>query len=244
MPWGLCRATGGVALEALRLERRPAALGAGQPTSASRAAAAPWPEPAGLELEAQQAPARRAMRCRQKPPRLRAALIRDVFFIVCILNFAFCISAYAFMRASAIPHTALRARPAPSSLPAPSTTRAPTRGSRPRTIAMKNSASAASRRSLKIMRAAVGLRRARERLRVRQEAELRIGREHLLPAGGQRRRRQPRQRHAAAPTRSACLPIFTSTVVATHSATAASSWLAMPNSGHSELMPPSGSITP
>jgi len=33
-------------------------------------------------------------------------------------------------------------------------------------------------------------------------------------------------------------------VVATHSAIAASNWFAMPNSGHSELMPPSGSITP
>src|SRR5262250_1566987 len=33
-------------------------------------------------------------------------------------------------------------------------------------------------------------------------------------------------------------------VVATTRATAASSWMAMPNSGHSELMPPSGSTTP
>ena len=37
---------------------------------------------------------------------------------------------------------------------------------------------------------------------------------------------------------------FTSIVVASASAVAASSWLAMPKSGHSELMPPSGSITP
>ena len=33
-------------------------------------------------------------------------------------------------------------------------------------------------------------------------------------------------------------------VVARHSAMAASIWLAMPNSGQSELMPPSGSRTP
>ncbi len=39
-------------------------------------------------------------------------------------------------------------------------------------------------------------------------------------------------------------PDFTSTVVATHSAIAASIWFAMPNSGHRLLMPPSGSIVP
>src|SRR5438128_11786749 len=33
-------------------------------------------------------------------------------------------------------------------------------------------------------------------------------------------------------------------VVATHNATVASNWLQMPNSGHSELIPPSGSFTP
>ncbi len=33
-------------------------------------------------------------------------------------------------------------------------------------------------------------------------------------------------------------------VVATHKATVASSWLEIPNSGHSELIPPSGSFTP
>src|SRR5580704_11987816 len=33
-------------------------------------------------------------------------------------------------------------------------------------------------------------------------------------------------------------------VVATHRATIASSWLAIPNSGHNELIPPSGSFTP
>ena len=38
--------------------------------------------------------------------------------------------------------------------------------------------------------------------------------------------------------------ILSRMVVATHSAMAASNWLAMPNSGHSELMPPSGSRTP
>ncbi len=39
-------------------------------------------------------------------------------------------------------------------------------------------------------------------------------------------------------------PILTRIVVPTQSATAARSWLAMPKSGHSELMPPSGSTTP
>src|SRR5207253_10818738 len=33
-------------------------------------------------------------------------------------------------------------------------------------------------------------------------------------------------------------------VVATHRATVASNWLEMPNSGQSELIPPSGSFTP
>ena len=40
------------------------------------------------------------------------------------------------------------------------------------------------------------------------------------------------------------LPDLISSVVATVSATAASSWLAMPNSGNSWLIPPSGSVTP
>jgi hypothetical protein len=40
------------------------------------------------------------------------------------------------------------------------------------------------------------------------------------------------------------LPAFTITVVPTQSATVASSWLLMPKSGQSELMPPLGSITP
>ena len=40
------------------------------------------------------------------------------------------------------------------------------------------------------------------------------------------------------------LPALISSVVADGRATAASSWLAMPNSGHSWLMPPSGSVTP
>jgi hypothetical protein len=39
-------------------------------------------------------------------------------------------------------------------------------------------------------------------------------------------------------------PIFIRIVVATTSATAASNWFEMPKSGQSELMPPSGSITP
>ena len=38
--------------------------------------------------------------------------------------------------------------------------------------------------------------------------------------------------------------ILSRMVVATHSAMAASNWLEMPNSGHSELIPPSGSRTP
>ena len=37
---------------------------------------------------------------------------------------------------------------------------------------------------------------------------------------------------------------FTTTTVTTVSAIAASNWLAMPNSGNSVLMPPSGSVTP
>ena len=40
------------------------------------------------------------------------------------------------------------------------------------------------------------------------------------------------------------LPDLISSVVQTVSATAASSWLAMPNSGKSWLMPPSGFVTP
>ncbi len=40
------------------------------------------------------------------------------------------------------------------------------------------------------------------------------------------------------------LPCLTSSVVQRVSAMAASSWLAMPNSGKSWLMPPSGSVTP
>ena len=40
------------------------------------------------------------------------------------------------------------------------------------------------------------------------------------------------------------LPMRMITVVPTHNAIVASSWLAMPKSGHSELMPPSGSVTP
>jgi hypothetical protein len=39
-------------------------------------------------------------------------------------------------------------------------------------------------------------------------------------------------------------PILMMIVVPTQSATAASNWFAMPNSGQSELMPPSGSVTP
>lgn len=39
-------------------------------------------------------------------------------------------------------------------------------------------------------------------------------------------------------------PFFSTTTVTTVSAIAASSWLAMPNSGKSVLMPPSGSVTP
>ena len=39
-------------------------------------------------------------------------------------------------------------------------------------------------------------------------------------------------------------PDFTRIVVASASAVEASSWFAMPNSGQSELMPPSGSTTP
>jgi hypothetical protein len=39
-------------------------------------------------------------------------------------------------------------------------------------------------------------------------------------------------------------PDLMSSVVATVSATAASSWLAMPNSGNSWLIPPSGFVTP
>src|SRR5467141_1456319 len=41
-----------------------------------------------------------------------------------------------------------------------------------------------------------------------------------------------------------CRPILMRIVVPTHSATAASSWFEIPNSGHSELIPPSGSTTP
>ena len=40
------------------------------------------------------------------------------------------------------------------------------------------------------------------------------------------------------------LPALISSVVQTVSATAASSWLAMPNSGNSWLIPPSGLVTP
>src|SRR5439155_1112782 len=41
-----------------------------------------------------------------------------------------------------------------------------------------------------------------------------------------------------------CRPILMRIVVPTHNATAASSWFEIPNSGHSELIPPSGSTTP
>src|SRR5581483_286476 len=40
------------------------------------------------------------------------------------------------------------------------------------------------------------------------------------------------------------LPILMRIVVTTHNATVARSWLEIPNRGHSELMPPSGSLTP
>src|SRR5690606_662898 len=40
------------------------------------------------------------------------------------------------------------------------------------------------------------------------------------------------------------LPLLTRITVATVSAIAASSWLAIPNSGNNWLMPPSGSVTP
>ena len=40
------------------------------------------------------------------------------------------------------------------------------------------------------------------------------------------------------------LPCLISSVVQTASATAASSWFAMPNSGNSWLIPPSGFVTP
>src|SRR4051812_4981939 len=40
------------------------------------------------------------------------------------------------------------------------------------------------------------------------------------------------------------LPLLMINVVPTHKATDASSWLLMPKSGHSELIPPSGSSTP
>ena len=40
------------------------------------------------------------------------------------------------------------------------------------------------------------------------------------------------------------LPIFTITVVPTHSAIAASSWFEMPKIGQSRFTPPSGSVTP
>ena len=39
-------------------------------------------------------------------------------------------------------------------------------------------------------------------------------------------------------------PILIMIVVATHSATVARSWFEIPNSGHKELIPPSGSFTP
>ena len=39
-------------------------------------------------------------------------------------------------------------------------------------------------------------------------------------------------------------PILMMTVVPTHSATVASNWLAIPNSGQRELIPPNGSTTP
>src|SRR3989441_10308013 len=39
-------------------------------------------------------------------------------------------------------------------------------------------------------------------------------------------------------------PILMRMVVPTHNATAASSWFEIPNSGHSELIPPNGSTTP
>ena len=55
-------------------------------------------------------------------------------------------------------------------------------------------------------------------------------------------RSAPRPAAAASPRRSAPCPLLMRIVVPTHSATAASSWLLMPNSGHSELMPPSGSM--
>ena len=48
----------------------------------------------------------------------------------------------------------------------------------------------------------------------------------------------------ASPRRKRSRFILNSTTVQSSSAIAASIWLAMPNSGHSVLMPPSGSTTP
>ena len=57
-------------------------------------------------------------------------------------------------------------------------------------------------------------------------------------AGGQRRDRHERQRQRASPTRSAPGPALMITVVPTASATAASSWFAMPNIGQIvEMLP-------
>ena len=99
------------------------------------------------------------------------------------------------------------------------------------TVIKKNNVSAASSRSLKINRGACaaavpvsepGRELRREVVRVREEADSQIGAEELLPSRRRRDRDEPHERQAPSPTRIERVPDFTSTVVATHKAIAAS----------------------
>ncbi len=62
-------------------------------------------------------------------------------------------------------------------------------------------------------------------------------------AGSEGDHQQPRERDACDPHVFGAMHLD-KIVVATHRAIALSNWFAMPNSGHSELIPPSGSSTP
>src|SRR6185436_1680850 len=111
------------------------------------------------------------------------------------------------------------------------------------TITMKKAQSPASRLSLKIIRAASGLV---------DVASVRACARNPSAGSGENTFYHPAVRVATDRKISGAIvtheylifPILMMMVVLTHSAMAASSWFAMPNSGQSELMPPSGSITP
>ena len=118
---------------------------------------------------------------------------------------------------------------------------------------MKSAVTAASRRLLKITcwvsRTFAGRDRARRELlrevvglREEAEAAVLVRRSSASPRVIVTASSQASGSAVARPKRGR--PDFTKIVVAQASAVAASSWLAMPKSGQSELMPPSGSTTP